>query len=119
MTKIGETLHIFFNKILGSVEGWQKEKPCAIEIQSGRAFKLFSDNYLPSLVEAVAEDSLTYVSHAAFSGAGRSPLIMAKNDSCRRLVMCPRLPSPTVILSTERIGVISAAVPVKKSSSQM
>ena len=31
----------------------------------------------------------------------------------------PRLPSPTGILSTERTGVISAAVPVKNTSSAM
>ena len=41
MIKIGKTLHTFFKKILGSEKGWQKEKPCTIEIQSGRAFKFF------------------------------------------------------------------------------
>jgi len=31
--------------------------------------------------------------------------------------MGPSFPAPTAILSTERMGVISAAVPVKKTSS--
>jgi hypothetical protein len=41
----------------------------------------------------------------------------SKNACCRVSVMGPRAPRPTLILSTDRIGVISAAVPVKNSSS--
>ena len=42
-----------------------------------------------------------------------------KNSFCSRSVIGPRLPSPTGILSTERTGVISAAVPVRNTSSAM
>ena len=45
------------------------------------------------------------------------PLNRPKNAACSASVIGPRLPAPTVMRSTERTGVISAAVPVKKSSS--
>src|SRR5205807_8175354 len=51
--------------------------------------------------------------------SGLAPDRIAKNSSCRRLVTGPRRPMPTVMRSTERNGVISAAVPVKKTSSAM
>src|SRR6266496_6481602 len=58
----------------------------------------------------------------AVSQLKRSGLLPSKilNSSWRiAFVTGPTLPSPTVILSTERIGVTSAAVPVKKTSSEM
>jgi hypothetical protein len=66
-----------------------------------------------SLVRRLAH-SFTYVSQPCGSF---SPRVMAKNSSCRLLVIGPREPLPTAILSTILIGVISAAVPVKKISS--
>ena len=47
------------------------------------------------------------------------PATTSKNASCRALVMGPRLPSPIWRLSISRIGVTSAAVPVRKTSSAM
>src|SRR5205823_138521 len=48
-----------------------------------------------------------------------SPFINAKNSFCNALTTGPTTPLPTLILSTDRIGVISAAVPLKKTSSEM
>ena len=49
--------------------------------------------------------------------SGTSPLITSKKARCRASVIGPRRPAPILILSIERIGVISAAVPTQKSSS--
>ena len=49
--------------------------------------------------------------------SGKSPRKMPKNRFCSASVIGPRLPLPTVILSIERIGVISTAVPQKNASS--
>src|SRR5262249_33848107 len=57
------------------------------------------------------------VSHPYRSSA--SPLLRAEDSFWRRSVTGPRRPEPTTMRSTERIGVISAAVPVKKISSAM
>lgn len=54
------------------------------------------------------------VSHPYLSGD--SPRQMARYSFCSFSVIGPRLPSPTWILSTERTGVTSEAVPVKKIS---
>src|SRR5690606_138761 len=49
---------------------------------------------------------------------GSLPAWMTSKKACWSFaVMGPRRPSPMVYLSTERMGVISAAVPVKNSSS--
>ncbi len=53
------------------------------------------------------------------SVSGFSPLITLKNSFCSFSVIGPRLPEPIVIRSTERIGLTSAAVPVKNTSSAM
>src|SRR5690242_10366738 len=45
------------------------------------------------------------------------PLTVSKNAFCMRVVIGPRFPSPIVRPSTSRIGVTSAAVPVKNASS--
>src|SRR5882724_9792784 len=45
------------------------------------------------------------------------PCTTRKNACCSLCVMGPGRPLPIVRLSTSRIGVISAAVPVKKTSS--
>src|SRR3546814_15997713 len=50
--------------------------------------------------------------------SGVRPSNRPKNSSCIRLVTGPALPAPTWRPSTERIGVISAAVPHLNSSSQ-
>lgn len=57
----------------------------------------------------------TGVSHPYWSSS--SPSMMPKNCCWIAWVTGPRLPSPTGKRSTERIGVISAAVPVKNTSS--
>lgn len=49
--------------------------------------------------------------------SGTSPRMMPKNWSWIVFVTSPREPLPTLILSTERTGVTSTAVPVKKISS--
>ena len=59
--------------------------------------------------------SFTYVSQGP--GAGRAPLVMSKKTCWMCAVIVPRVPVPILMRSTERIGVISAAVPVKNSSS--
>ena len=59
--------------------------------------------------------SSTKVSQSTYRGS--SPLVAAKNASCNSLVTGPRCPTPIARSSTSRIGVISAAVPVKKTSS--
>ena len=51
--------------------------------------------------------------------SGVAPVNRPKNAFCSASVIGPRLPAPTVMWSTERIGVISAAVPVKNISSAM
>jgi hypothetical protein len=61
--------------------------------------------------------SYTGVSQPCRSGI--SPSVRPKNSTWRRSVMGPRRPAPMVTLSIERMGVISAAVPVKKTSSAM
>src|SRR6185369_4342729 len=48
-----------------------------------------------------------------------SPVMISKNCLCISAVIGPRRPAATCTLSTERIGVISAAVPVKNTSSAM
>src|SRR5258708_13832407 len=58
---------------------------------------------------------LTGVSQLCLSAA--LPLVMAKNCSWIAFVIGPREPLPITILSIDRIGVISAAVPAKKISS--
>jgi len=47
------------------------------------------------------------------------PFTVSKNSDCRRVVTGPRPPLPIGRLSYSRIGVTSAAVPVKKASSAM
>lgn len=56
----------------------------------------------------------TYVSQPCGSF---SPLVMEKNSSCSFSVIGPREPAPTGRPSMVLIGVISAAVPVKNTSS--
>jgi hypothetical protein len=59
--------------------------------------------------------AFTYVSHSA--RAALRPLTVSKNIVCSLVVIGPRTPSPMGRWSNSRIGVISAAVPVKKASS--
>jgi uncharacterized protein len=61
--------------------------------------------------------SSTYVSQWAYFSV--SPLVAAKKAPWSSLVTGPRCPSPTTRSSTSRIGVSSAAVPVKKHSSAL
>src|SRR5579872_1630801 len=65
--------------------------------------------------ETAATGALTGVSQLWRSGL--VPLVRAKNSSWSLRVMGPATPLPTWILSTERMGVISTAVPQKKTSS--
>src|SRR5215471_666990 len=51
--------------------------------------------------------------------SGAVPFTMPKNSCCRARVTGPVLPLLLAILSIERIGVISEAVPQKKTSSAM
>ena len=57
----------------------------------------------------------TFVSHACRSGF--FPLTVSKNIFCSRAVIGPRRPPPMGRWSYSRIGVTSAAVPVKNASS--
>ncbi len=59
----------------------------------------------------------TLVSHSAYLGL--RPLTMSKNAVWIFSVIGPREPAPSSMRSSSRIGVTSAAVPVKKASSQM
>ena len=59
----------------------------------------------------------TLVSHSAYLGL--RPLTMSKNALWIFSVIGPRVPLPSSIRSSSRIGVTSAAVPVKNASSQM
>src|SRR4030065_2099049 len=60
---------------------------------------------------------LTGVSPAV--GAAARPCTQSKYIACSLAVMGPRVPSPIARLSSSRIGVTSAAVPVKNASSAM
>src|ERR1035441_10776557 len=66
-----------------------------------------------------------FTAAAAYTGesqpcrSGRVPLITPKNSVCSFSVTGPRCPLPMVMRSMERMGVISAAVPEKKTSSAM
>ena len=59
----------------------------------------------------------TLVSQWAYLGL--RPLTMSKNALWIFSVMGPREPEPNSMRSSSRMGVTSAAVPVKKASSQM
>ena len=59
----------------------------------------------------------TLVSHSAYFGF--RPLTMSKNALWIFSVIGPREPAPSSMRSSSRIGVTSAAVPVKNASSQM
>src|SRR5450432_2049953 len=59
----------------------------------------------------------TLVSHSAYLGL--RPLTMSKNALWIFSVAAARVPAPSSMRSSSRIGVTSAAVPVKKASSQM
>ena len=50
---------------------------------------------------------------------GLRPLTVSKNSFCSFAVIGPRVPSPIGAMSYSRIGVTSAAVPVKNASSAM
>ena len=63
------------------------------------------------------QPSYTFVSQLYLSSI--SPLKMPKKRFCNFSAIGPRRPSPILILSIERIGEISAAVPVKNTSSAM
>src|SRR6185436_20587792 len=59
----------------------------------------------------------TFASHSAYLGL--RPLTMSKNALWIFSVIGPRAPLPISIRSSSRIGVTSAAVPVKNASSAM
>src|ERR1051326_5677778 len=65
--------------------------------------------------------SVFYAAAATWHGvnqpclSSRVPLITPKNAFCSCSAIGPRLPLPIEILSIDRIGVISAAVPLKRS----
>jgi hypothetical protein len=82
----------------------QDELPAPIRVPDGhRAF-------LHTVVQ-------TLVSHSAYLGL--RPLTMSKNALWIFSVIGPREPVPISMRSSSRIGVTSAAVPVKNASSQM
>ncbi len=60
-------------------------------------------------------DGQTAVNHERWFS--ERPLTTSKNIDCNFSVTGPRLPEPITRLSSSRIGVVSAAVPVKKASS--
>src|SRR5579864_9054778 len=62
---------------------------------------------------------LTLVGVSQPKRSGLRPLAMAKNSSAILRVISPGLPSPMRMRSMERMGETSAAVPVKKTSSEI
>ena len=62
-------------------------------------------------------DAYAQASQSAW--AGTLPFTTSKNRLWMRVVTGPRFPSPIWRLSSSRMGVTSAAVPVKKASSAM
>ena len=59
----------------------------------------------------------TYASQSLYFS--ERPLTISKNADCNFSVIGPRLPAPIIRPSSSRIGVTSAAVPVKNASSAM
>ena len=70
-----------------------------------------------AVASSVAIAVQTLVSHSAYLGL--RPLTMSKNALWIFSVIGPREPAPSSMRSSSRIGVTSAAVPVKNASSQM
>ena len=81
-----------------------------------------------ALAEKICRDRYEDRGHSGrgyyfFTGASHAvcflslPWTISKNAACSFCVMGPGLPDPIFRLSTSRIGVISAAVPVKNASS--
>src|SRR5437867_3582103 len=82
----------------------------------GRSFAVTSTALcVPALDSAI--EIQTGVSHDTYFGF--LPLTASKKSACSFLVIGPHVPSPIGRLSSSRIGVTSAAVPVKKASSAM
>jgi len=86
------------------------EKPTLLQRRAGFRDPTSPDNY-------EGRNQPTAVNQPCLSSS--SPLVIPKNARCSASVIGPRRPAPICTPSTERIGVISAAVPVKKSSSAM
>src|SRR5450755_1408641 len=84
----------------------------ALQLGSGEL-----DHRAHSCVAGCHRRAQTGVSHSAYLGL--RPLTMSKNALWIFSVIGPREPAPSSIRSSSRIGVTSAAVPVKKASSQM
>src|SRR4029077_13596530 len=80
---------------------------------------LITDYRLPLALAYLAAPTgaLTGVIHPCLSAF--FPLVTAKNSCWICRVIGPTAPLPTTILSTERIGVTSTAVPTKNTSSAM
>src|SRR5450759_3141201 len=80
---------------------------------------------LPAAALAVLDLPAADLDLPAATGASQSlwrsslPLTTSKNAFCSLRVIGPRRPAPILRPSTSRIGVTSAAVPVKKASSAM
>src|SRR5450759_3146039 len=80
---------------------------------------------LPVAALILPAAALAVLDLPAATGASQSlwrsslPLTTSKNAFCRLRVVGPRRPAPILRPSTSRIGVTSAAVPVKKASSAM
>ncbi len=86
-----------------------------IEVPVDSLPRLLAEPFRSEVVSYFKALGYTYVSQLCRSGA--SPVSTAKNARCNASVTGPRLPEPIVILSTDRIGVTSTAVPAKNSSS--
>src|SRR6202142_3964032 len=71
-----------------------------------RLTALRAEVYLPASTVAFTEVSQPYRS-------GLEPSMIEKNSFCSRSVTGPRRPVPTCMWSTDRMGVISAAVPLQ------
>ena len=85
---------------------------------------------LPVVLEKIAQEQRGLILCTGTTGSGKSTTLAAMIDLinttrpskiafCSASVTGPRAPLPIVILSTDRTGVISAAVPVRKTSSAM
>ncbi len=118
--------HVMNLRILGHRIVGRQDRPAGIAENHVHAFteKAFHHNFSAAQQHGVSAPPNLRVQSAARASASRvclafCPDVIAKNSSCTALVIGPRDPLPICIRSTERIGVTSAAVPVKKISSAM
>ena len=109
---------LFWTGVRGSrVDGLSGGQVCRVSLAVAalRTSSVCAARWPLGSASAAVFRSLTKVSQSP--GASRSPEVISKKSCWMRSVMGPRRPSPTWMRSTLRMGVISAAVPEKNTSS--